>query len=146
MLSSFFALTGEQKKWFIYAWIKFLLWDWRIRHQSYKKWQHRVFSVSEVAPKPVPDGLISVIEKAGRHHIRHMNCLRRCMVTMDIMQRQGISPQLHFGVRRAGTKTQAHCWLTLDDKLLNDGPEVIDTYTELHTKKGDTSVLSAFVQ
>lgn len=145
MLRAFLALTGEQKKWFVQAWFKFLFWDWRIRHQPYAKWQDRVFVANKQTRSALPNGFIGVIEKAGRHHIRHMNCLRRCMVTMEMMQQYGVVPQLHFGVRRVGKKTQAHCWLTLNGELLNDGHEVIDTYTELNAKKGDSTLLSAFL-
>lgn len=68
---------------------------------------------------------------AARHHVFPINCLRRCVVQQQLLAEYGFELALHFGVAKADNRLKAHCWLTLDGSLVNDGPEVINTYTEL---------------
>ena len=146
MADAFFRLPSSQKKLFIKAWLMFLIWDWRISKQPYQKWKGHIFTPDQFQSTntPVPESFISVVEKAGRHHIRKMNCLRRCLVTMSLLNDLQIYPGLHFGVRVTAGKTEAHCWLTHDGIIINDSHDVVSTYTELRTKKGsEQAFLSA---
>ena len=136
MLRTFLALSAIEKMTFIEAWWLFLKSDYRIRHADYATWQNRIFGVELPANNTLslPSNLVPLIEKAARNHLRKMNCLRRCMVTMEMLQRRGIKADLHFGVRINAGKTEAHCWLSWQGQLINDGPEVVSTYTELEPR------------
>ena len=68
---------------------------------------------------------------AARHHIFPINCLRRCVVQQQLLAQYGYDLALHFGVAKQDTRLKAHCWLTHKGQLVNDGPEVVNTYTEL---------------
>lgn len=136
---AFLRLPGNQKKWFIRAWFTFLLWHIRIRFSNYKAWQNRVFPTTATSQSGYPANFVATIEKAGRHHLCHMNCLRRCLVTMEMSHRIDIYPTIHFGVKIENGVTKAHCWLSLNGALINDSEEVVSAYTELKTK--NTSAL-----
>ncbi len=68
---------------------------------------------------------------AARHHIFPINCLRRCVVQQQLLAQYGYDLALHFGVAKKDARLKAHCWLTYKGQLINDGPEVVNTYTEL---------------
>ncbi|MBU3020905.1 lasso peptide biosynthesis B2 protein [Aestuariibacter sp. A3R04] len=137
---AFFRLTATQKKWFLKAWIAFFWWHIRIRFTSYQQWQHRVFpTVEDDSNNTCPADFIAIIEKAGRHHLWHMNCLRRCLVTMEMLHHINVFPAIHFGVKIEDGATKAHCWLSLNGTLINDSEEVVSSYTEL--RANNASVL-----
>lgn len=52
-------------------------------------------------------------------------CMKRSLVLLDLWSRCGLEPELHIGVRVAGTSSfQAHAWLTaraVDDGELSSG-------------------------
>lgn len=150
-MHQFFKLNFQQKKWFVSAWIKFAKWHWLISRTPYKQWQHRVFTNSSGAKNTspetgIPTGMIAIIEKAGRNHISHMNCLRRCMVTHEMLQTRGFYARLHFGVRLSEGKPEAHCWLTYEGNVINDSIEVISTYSELiSSESGDADRLHSLL-
>lgn len=131
-------MSAVEKMTFIEAWWLFLKWDYKIRHADYATWQNHIFGVEQPAENTLslPSNLVPLIEKAGRNHLRKMNCLRRCMVTLEMLQRREIDAELHFGVRINAGKTEAHCWLSRDGQLINDGPEIVSTYTELRPRPG----------
>ena len=135
---AFIRLSADQKRWFIKAWFAFLLWHIRIRFSNYKAWQHRVFPSTTTHKTEYPAHFVATIEKAGRHHLWHMNCLRRCLVTMEMSHQVNIFPVIHFGVKIENGVTKAHCWLSLNGVLINDSEEVVSAYTELKTKNTST--------
>lgn len=53
------------------------------------------------------------------------------MVQQQLLGRYGYLLEFHFGVAKEHNKLKAHCWLTYQNKLVNDGEEVVSTYTEL---------------
>lgn len=76
--------------------------------------------------------LIVLTEKVARKHPLHANCLRRCMVQYEVLRRHDYVVKLHIGVRFDVHKTlQAHSWLTYRGEIINDTPEVVNTYTPI---------------
>jgi hypothetical protein len=106
-----------------------------VTYLPYKQWQKKVFGSSlntTSSPLPLPLGrAIAISEIAARHHVFHINCLRRCLVQRRMLAQYGLVSTLHFGVAKEQNKMKAHCWLTYKGELINDGPEVIASYTEL---------------
>ena len=149
MIAAFFALSATQRTVLIEAWCRFALWHVRIRWLPYRCWRRKLFSQTPVTPAlPQADtawvsSFISVVEKAGRHHLVSMNCLRRCLVTRDMLAARGCITQIHIGVRIQQGNAAAHMWLSMNGNVLNDSEENIAQYQELQYFS-DTS-LHAFV-
>lgn len=140
ILKRFCSLPREQKKWLFSAYVAFAKWDICIRFLPYKWWRYRVFP-SEI-PKNEKSTLhlnrklqafIHTIEKAGRHHWAKMNCLRRCLVTQELLYQHGVSCDLCIGVRKSDRNStlEAHSWLEVNGKPINDSEALINTYSKL---------------
>ncbi len=58
-------------------------------------------------------------------------CLRRTLTLIRELKRLGLEATMHVGVRNVGGTVEAHAWVQARDVVLNDNPDVIETYTEL---------------
>ncbi|TPV53882.1 lasso peptide biosynthesis B2 protein [Aestuariibacter sp. GS-14] len=134
-LSQFWALNSAQKKWFVRCWWQFAIWHIRIQYLPYHWWKMRLFnSLNNNSGRSLSFSLqdaIRLSEMAARHHVFRINCLRRCVVQQQLLAEYDYETTLHFGVAKQDSRLKAHCWLTHQGKLINDGPEVVSTYTEL---------------
>lgn len=129
------ALTKEERRWFWQCWRQFAKWHIIIQYFPYSWWKDSIFTSKLNESKhsltfPLSKA-IQISEMAARNHVFHINCLRRCMVQQQLLGQQGYDLKLHFGVKKEQGILKAHCWLTENERLVNDGPEVISTYTEL---------------
>ncbi|MEC8228244.1 MAG: lasso peptide biosynthesis B2 protein [Pseudomonadota bacterium] len=133
--SKYRALAPDQRRWFRRCWWQFALWHIRIQYFPYHWWKARIFSeLNSESGHSLPLSLSEAIrlsEMAARHHIFPINCLRRCVVQQQFLAQYGYDLALHFGVAKQSARLKAHCWLTHKGQLINDGPEVVNTYTEL---------------
>jgi hypothetical protein len=132
----------------IEAWVTLIWIDLVILWRPYNKWRHwfvskpKISMIDESQLLEVSH-LIQVTEYAARNHIRPMNCLRRTLAQQWILARRKIICQVRIGVRMAEDRLEAHAWLTLRDKVLNDSADVSEYYTEL--KKDQWSEIGRFV-
>ncbi|QPG05145.1 lasso peptide biosynthesis B2 protein [Salinimonas marina] len=152
MMTQFFKLNYREKAWFCEAWIRFLVWHLRIKLQPYNQWKAKLFIEPEhvieptnTLPAGLPTKLTATIEQAGRNHVILMNCLRRCLVTRDMLHRRSIPTKLHFGMRVCNGKAEAHCWLSCNGRLVNDSAEVVNRYAELQSVSVFNSLLTNMV-
>jgi hypothetical protein len=75
--------------------------------------------------------LIQLSEKVGRHHFVKVNCLRRCLVQKSLLKRLGVPVQLVIGVKKEQQAIAAHCWLTYQNKIINDSTDTTSEYVTL---------------
>jgi hypothetical protein len=61
----------------------------------------------------------------------HSTCLRRSVTLLREMHRSGLGADLHIGVRRGPGGIEAHAWVQAADRVVNDDPALISTYTPL---------------
>lgn len=134
-LKQFALLPAAERRWFWLCWWQFAKWHLKIQYLPYHKWQANLFKSNLVESKrSLTFSLgraIQISEMAARHHVFPINCLRRCMVQQQLLGRYGYLLEFHFGVAKEHNKLKAHCWLTYHNKLVNDGEDVVSTYTEL---------------
>lgn len=118
------------ESWLTLAWV-----DLMISFSPYPRWRHWMESAE-------PDGvnhkqtfdvsfLINHSESVARHHVRAMNCLRRTLAQKLMLARRGIVARVHIGVKKDDAGFAAHSWLSYENKILNDSPDVVDRYVEL---------------
>lgn len=131
------------KLWVLYlAFWGFAKWNVLVRVVPFSYWRKRLLMrclpyatstrKSTFAAKLSAQVIVDLSEKVARHHPMHTNCLRRCMVQYELLDRYGYPVQLHIGVRfTPEKKLQAHSWLLCEGLLINDAPEIVSTYTEI---------------
>lgn len=71
---------------------------------------------------------VRAVRSAELHGPAHPNCLERSMTLWWMLRREGIAGELHIGARKEGGKLEAHAWVELAGKVLNDGAEVHQHY------------------
>jgi hypothetical protein len=131
------------KLWVLYlAFWGFAKWNVLVRVVPFAYWRKRL--LTRCLPYAIPtakpaftaklsaQAIVDLSEKVARHHPMHVNCLRRCMVQYELLSRYGYPVQLHIGVRfTPEKKLQAHSWLLCEGLLINDAPEIVNTYTQI---------------
>lgn len=59
------------------------------------------------------------------------SCLRRSLVLVILLRRQGIEGRLIFGTRRITQGLEAHAWVEVQGIVINDHPQIRQQYTPL---------------
>lgn len=68
-------------------------------------------------------------------------CLRRSMTLLRELRRHHMGATLHIGVRQGQNGVEAHAWVQIGDRIINDDPEIVGTYVPLSV--GDAERLHA---
>lgn len=81
-----------------------------------------------------PDYIARAVRRTTRRPwiMRDRRCLRQGLLTYRYLVHNGLQPQLHFGVSDdvvTSEKVAAHCWVTLDGKILIGESEI--SYVEV---------------
>lgn len=166
LFSALRKLSFTQLLLVLHIWWLFLKWDLLVSFFHYKYWRltfaQKPFKQEPKEKKPQekesavqakPDnkhseslphilGIIRLSERVGRHHLRHMNCLRRCLCQQQLLAKKHYNCQLHIGVKITENKVQAHSWLSYQGALINDSEETVSQYTELE-KSANSNILTA---
>jgi hypothetical protein len=161
LFSALRKLSFSQLLLVVHIWWLFLKWDLLVSFFDYKYWRltfeqkpfKKALQEKSPAVQTKPDnkhdqslpyilGIIRLSEIVGRHHLRHMNCLRRCLCQQQLLAQQHYDCQLHIGVKITDNNLQAHSWLSYQGALINDSEELIKQYTELE-KTTNSKILSA---
>lgn len=69
-----------------------------------------------------------LIDIASRHGLYRATCLRRSLALWWLLRRRGLPVELRIGVARAKEQVQAHAWIELAGRVINDRSTVADDY------------------
>ncbi|WP_340677410.1 lasso peptide biosynthesis B2 protein [Paraglaciecola sp.] len=134
-LNTLLALRFKQQLVVYAAWLLFMVWHFKISYLPYRWWRKSLSSYAAIQEQPDIHlramQIVGLIEKAGRHHFIKINCLRRCMVQKQLLHWHNINSQLSIGVKKEQGKFAAHCWLVVNNHIINDSPEETQSYAEL---------------
>ncbi len=112
------ALSLPSRDWLTLtrAWFLLLLVDLGLRVLPFRRVQ-RACMQKNVRQAPRPDAVESTISTtdrlvnmAARHHLYSMSCLRRALVLLCLLRREGIAAELQIGVRKEHGGLAAHAW------------------------------------
>jgi hypothetical protein len=161
LFSALCQLSFTQLVLVLHIWWLFLKWDLLVSFFNYKYWrltfeqepfkQAPQEKITAVQAKPHDNhdkslphiqGIIRLSERVGRHHLRNMNCLRRCLCQQQLLATKHYNCQLHIGVKITDNNVQAHSWLSYQGALINDSEETVSQYTELE-KSANSNILAA---
>jgi len=60
------------------------------------------------------------VDRAARHHLYPMTCLRRALVLQRLCKASGVPTRLCFGVRKIGENMTAHAWVEYNGKYVGE--------------------------
>ncbi len=90
---------------------------------------HRAFT-GESSARALRLSVVS-INRVKRYSMFRGNCLSQSLALCRILRRRGLQPSLRLGVRLADRKFDAHAWVELDGRVLNDSQDVHTRFTPL---------------
>jgi Transglutaminase-like superfamily len=100
-----------------------------------KEWMEKFSSSTKSPRESEPSAQLDVAARAVRaicsaelHGPAAPNCLERSMVLWWLLRREGIHGELHIGARKNGAHLEAHAWVELGGRVLNDHTEVDKHY------------------
>jgi hypothetical protein len=73
---------------------------------------------------------------AARNGLRTPNCLRSSVVLNYMLRRRGYDSELRIGVRRQGELFEAHAWVELAQRVVNDTQDVAQRFTPVAELSG----------
>ena len=71
---------------------------------------------------------VRAVRSAELHGLTKPNCLERSVTLWWMLRREGIEGELHIGARHQAGKFEAHAWVELDGRVLNDAADVHQHY------------------
>jgi len=86
------------------------------------------FSLESATQFEIAGRAVRAIRSVELHGPATPNCLERSMVLWWLLRREGIAGELHIGARKSGPRFEAHAWVELGGKVLNDSAEVHNHY------------------
>lgn len=123
-LRKWLRLSWRERLWFVEAWIRLLVWygimallpfSWIRRHLE------RGVNQRKTEASDVPDEVCRMLrsfDRAARHHLFPLTCLRRTMALNGMLRFRGFRPLVRFGVQRSDQGWGAHAWLELNGQPL----------------------------
>lgn len=79
-------------------------------------------------PEPKARDIARIVRAAALRGPWKANCLQHSLALWCILRRNDIDSHLRIGARKDGEKFEAHAWVELEGKPLNDEPEVRDKF------------------
>ncbi|MHB8525656.1 MAG: lasso peptide biosynthesis B2 protein [Candidatus Acidiferrales bacterium] len=70
-----------------------------------------------------------IVDAASRHGLVRGNCLSKSITLWWLLRRRGIPVRLRLGARRTGDQFEAHAWVELDGRVINDSEDVRTRYS-----------------
>jgi hypothetical protein len=86
--------------------------------------KNSLYELEPSAQLDVATRVVRAIRSAELHGFATPNCLQRSMILWGLLRREGIRGELHIGARKTGAHLEAHAWVELDGRVLNDHAEV----------------------
>ena len=73
-------------------------------------------------------GTVRLVDVAARHLPWHPTCLPRSLVLWFLLRRQGVPAELRIGVQKREQQLEAHAWVEVDHRVINDAPDIAAEY------------------
>jgi hypothetical protein len=125
-----------------------------LRVMGFRRWKEIVerFLLSDLPQRTIESGqqqeLAIKITRAVRsvelHGLSCPNCLERSMVLWWLLRQAGIPGELHIGARKSESQLEAHAWVELSGRVLNDSVDVHQHYSRFDAPIAASSGEPAF--
>jgi hypothetical protein len=126
--------------WLTLAWVDIVV--SRLPYALWRSWLRPTQSRSR-ARSAAAERLASWVEIGARYYLRPVGCLKRALALRAVLSRRGIAAQVRVGVTRDGETVLAHAWVDHDGHVLNDAPDVGESYIPLERWTGKRLFLTS---
>jgi len=75
--------------------------------------------------------VVHAVDRAARALPGSPNCLVRSLTVWTMLAARGVASDLRFGARRQAGQTEAHAWVEVDGRVINDSPDVGERFPVL---------------
>ena len=75
-----------------------------------------------------------MMEAASRHGVVRGSCLSKSMVLWHLLRLQGLEATVHVGGRKDGRLFEAHAWVELDGRTVNDSEDVRERFAPFESQ------------
>lgn len=149
-VSAWRSLSRLQRRLLLTAWLLFPVLIVTLRLRGYRwlqTWLIRIspepsqFGADAHAVSNVTEETARSVEIAARYALLNANCLSRSMMLWWLLRRRGVATELRIGVRKRDGRFEAHAWIELEGRVLNDAPDV---KTRFASFDGDMATMSQF--
>ncbi len=135
----FYKLSGREQRDFllgllllpaVVAWLR--LFDFRSAQRTLEKWCGDAVSTDQgdnAAMFAEAQSTTRMVDAASRRGIVHGNCLSRSMVLWWLLRRRSLPAHLRIGARKTGDGFEAHAWVEMVNRTINDADDVQERYT-----------------
>lgn len=137
-LKTYLSYSSQEKWLFIQAWLLLLGFDLALRTLPLDRvqgWVRPSRPGDKILAREQADVLIGhtsdFVDRAARHHLYAMTCLRRSLALQWLLARDGLDTRLQYGVRRENGKLQAHAWLEYQGHPIGEKSEPAGRYAPM---------------
>lgn len=125
----FVRLSGQERRLLLEALVLSWLTAVALRTVGFRRWQaflasrpRRLIAVGADAAVAacLTQRAIVAVGRANRLRLRPASCLHRSLTLGWLLGRHGIDSELRIGIRKRGSKLEAHAWLEHCGRLLYD--------------------------
>jgi hypothetical protein len=140
-LQKLFSYPIQDRHLFVQAWLLLLAVDLALRMLPFRKvhgWIESSGPKKKISKAEQTEAVIlrirDFVDRAARHHLYGMTCLRRSLALQWLLSRRGLDTRLQFGVRRENGNLQAHAWLEYEGKSIGETRVPEEQYARLKAK------------
>ena len=74
------------------------------------------------------------VDAAANNHLFPMQCLERSLTRQRMLRKRGVEAELKIGLQKQDTGIEAHAWLELTGKPLNEPEAIGERFLPLQSK------------
>jgi hypothetical protein len=135
-------LSNDERRTFIHAALLVPALHVAVRLAGYNRLHGWVIATPAGTTRPAPPSAHALrtcvvsINRVKRFSPVGGNCLSQSLALARLLRRHGFEPALRLGVRLNDAKFEAHAWIELDGRVLNDTQDVHTRFRPLTAATG----------
>ncbi len=144
------ALTTRQRKLLLQALFLLPLTHLSLKTMGYARTVRTIEKQISIPEKTEPDSsrenlnnaveAARIVSIAAHYGLYRATCLRRSLVLIILLRRQGIESKIYFGVQMHDQGIEAHAWVEIQEIVINDHPDIRQQYIPLDDQFPSTQV------
>ncbi len=134
--ATFLALPGRERVLALEAVVLLPLVELSLRRSGYDRTSRRLARLARNGSRQgpaddlVPASVKMVALSASRTPVP-AKCLARSLTIWALLRRRGVDSEVVIGVRAGGEPLDAHAWVEVDGRPVNETQETVDSYARL---------------
>ncbi|MDX1513447.1 MAG: lasso peptide biosynthesis B2 protein [Gammaproteobacteria bacterium] len=103
------------------------------RMHTLLRWPTSAVAVArdEGSPARSAENIARLVRIAAGRGLARPTCLPRALVLWTLLRRHGFEARIRFGVRKSSARMEAHAWVELDGRVINEQQCIANVYAPL---------------